>query len=116
MEIDGDDIWAEVRRTVVETGPMKVLRRMVKAGACIDDVVHWFVDQEDATELLSALGGRLPKGISTHDAAVDKLLRRSQQNGPRTPQANASCCASLMHGQHWGTTRRPRSPAESYGR
>ena len=72
MEIDGTDAWKIVRRRVVRTGPLKVLRRMATAGADLAPVLESTVERVGARRVLRRFGESLPPEQAA-EAAFDRL-------------------------------------------
>ena len=75
MDIEGTEIWRDVRQKILKTGPVKVLRRLAGAGHDLEDVFAAFVDDQTVAEVLDVLGEPLAPDADAHDAAVDALLR-----------------------------------------
>jgi hypothetical protein len=75
MDIEGTEIWRDVRQKILKTGPVKVLRRLAGAGHDLEDVFAAFVDDQTVAEVLDVLGEPLAPDADAREAAVDALLR-----------------------------------------
>jgi TPR repeat protein len=73
MDIEGTEIWRDVRQKILKTGPLNVLRRL--AGHDLEDVFAAFVDDQTVADVLDVLGEPLAPDADAHEAAVDALLR-----------------------------------------
>jgi hypothetical protein len=93
MEIEGAEIWREVRERIVRIGPLKVLKKMVAAGINVEGTFSNLIEDDDAAQLLNLFGEALPAEDDPMDAGVELLQRIAdepgQLRGERRRQAEA---------------------------
>jgi hypothetical protein len=75
MDIEGTEIWHDVRRKILKTGPVKVLRRLAGAGYDLEDVFAAFVDDQTVAEVFNVPGEPPARDLDAREAAVNGLLR-----------------------------------------
>lgn len=73
MDIEGTEIWRDVRQKILKTGPVKVLKRLVGAGYDLEDVFAAYVDDQTTARVFDVLGEPPAPDDDADDAAVEAL-------------------------------------------
>jgi len=75
MEIEGIDIWRDVREQLVERNPIAVLRTLPTSVDDLSDEFDAFLEVQDPLQVLEILGEPLLQGSEPRDAALEALQR-----------------------------------------
>jgi hypothetical protein len=75
MDVEGTDIWEDVREQLVAEAPLRILRALAKTGDDLADKFDAFLEDEDALGVLEVLGEPLLPGTDPREAAVEAWQR-----------------------------------------